>query len=100
MATQSDYGYMLDNSIRSFVSKEEMLTDVDIRGIKDHRPREMMENPNFFALLFQENYKCNNKYPRDRVFDYRFGGQNSRFNRLQKEKELQYQEFRRRVELE
>ena len=100
MATQSDYGYMLDNSIRSFVGKEEMLTDVDIRGIKDHRPREMMENPNFFALLFQENYKCNNKYPRDRVFDYRFGGQNSRFNRLQKEKELQYQEFRRRVVLE
>ena len=100
MATQSDYGYMLDNSIRSFVSKEEMLTDVDIRGIKDHRPREMMENPNSFALLFQENYKCNNKNPRSRVFDYRFGGQNSRFNRLHKEKKLQYQEFRRRVELE
>ena len=100
MATQSDYGYMLDNSIRSFVSKEEMLTDVDIRGIKDHRPREMMENPNSFALLFQENYKCNNKNPRGRVFDYRFGGQNSRFNRLQKEKKLQYQKFRRRVELE
>ena len=30
MATQSDYGEVLDDTIRSFVSKEETLTDVDI----------------------------------------------------------------------
>ena len=100
MATQSSYGQMLDDSIRSFVSKEEMLTDIDIRDIKDYRPRELMENPNSFALLFQENHKHDNKTPWGQAFDYRLGGQNSRFNRLQKEKELQYQEFRRRVELE
>ena len=34
------------------------------------------------------------------MFDYRLEGRNSRFNRLQKEKELQYQEVRRRVEQE
>ena len=59
-----------------------------------------MGNPNSFALLFQENHKHDNKTPWGQAFDYRLGGQNSRFNRLQKEKELQYQEFRRRVELE
>ena len=95
MAVQSDYGQMLDDTIRSFVSKKEKFTDVDIRGIKYHRPRELMENPNSFALLFSENYKHNNKNPRGQVFDYRLRGQNSRFNRLEKEKVLQYQEFRR-----
>ena len=80
MATQSDYGQMLDDTIRSFVSKEETLMDIDIRGIKDHRPRELMENPNSFALLFQENYKHDNKNPRGRVFDYGLGGQKSRSN--------------------
>ena len=30
MTTQNNYGQMLDNTIRSFVSKEETLTDVDI----------------------------------------------------------------------
>ena len=30
MATQSNYGQMLDDSIRIFVSKEEILTDTDI----------------------------------------------------------------------
>ena len=87
-------------SIRSFAGKEETLTDVDIQGIKVHRPRELMVNPNSFVLLFQENYKQDNKNSRGRVFDYRLGGQNSRFNRLKEEKELQYQEFRSRVELE
>ena len=76
------------------------MTDVDIQGIKVHRPRELMVNPNSFVLLFQENYKQDNKNSRGRVFDYRLGGQNSRFNRLKEEKELQYQEFRSRVELE
>ena len=59
-----------------------------------------MVNPNSFVLLFQENYKQDNKNSRGRVFDYRLEGQNSRFNRLKEEKELQYQEFRSRVELE
>ena len=30
MATQNDYGQMLDNTIRSFVSKKETSIDVDI----------------------------------------------------------------------
>ena len=45
-----------------------------------------MENPNSFALLFQDNYKLNNKNPRGRVFDLRLGGENSRLNRLKKRK--------------
>ena len=52
MAVQSDYGQMLDDTMRSFISKTKKFTDVDIRGIKYHRPRELMENPNSFALLF------------------------------------------------
>ena len=55
MATQSDYAEVLDDTIRSFVSKEETLTDVDIQGINVQRPRELMVNLNSFALLFQEN---------------------------------------------
>ena len=55
MATQSDYGEVLDDTIKSFVSKEETLTDVDIQGINVQRPRELMVNLNSFALLFQEN---------------------------------------------
>ena len=88
MATQSDYGEVLDDTIRSFVSKEETLTDVDIQGINVQRPRELMVNLNSFALLFQENQEHDNKNSGGRVFDYRLGGQNSRFNRLQKKKRV------------
>ena len=56
IAMQSDYGQMLNDTVRSFVRKERLLTDVDICGIKDPRPRERMENANTFGWLFQENY--------------------------------------------
>ena len=54
-AARSNYRKILDNTIRSFVSKQERLTDVGICFIKDYRPRALMENPNSFALLFQDN---------------------------------------------
>lgn len=100
MATQNDYGQMFDDTVRSFLSKEGLLTDVDIRGIKDTRQRELMENPNFFASLFQENYKHDYKNPKCRIFDAKLGGLNSRLNRINRKKDLQYLKFRRRVEAE
>ena len=100
MATQNDYGQMFDDTVRSFLSKEGLLTDVDIRGIKDTRQRELMENPNSFASLFQENYKHDYKNPKCRIFDAKLGGLNSRLNRINRKKDLQYLKFRRRVEAE
>ena len=49
IAMQGDYGQMLHDTVRSFVRKEQLLTDVDICGIKDPRPRERMENANHFG---------------------------------------------------
>ena len=100
MATQNDYGQMFDDTVRSFLSKERLLTNVDTREIKDTRPRELMENPNCFASLLQENYKHDNKKPKCRIFDPKLGGLNSRLNRIKRKKDLQYLKFRKRVEAE
>lgn len=87
IAMQSDYGQMLNDTVRSFVRKERLLTDVDICGIKDPRPRERMENANTFGWLFQENYKYDNKNLKGRVFDASLGRINSRLNRIKRGRE-------------
>ena len=62
MVTQSSYGLMLNSAINMFVTKNGRLSgSLDIRGIKDPRPRALMDNPNFAALLFIDYYKHNNK---------------------------------------
>ena len=49
---------MLNDAINKFLSKFGRLSgSVDIRGIKDPRPRALIENLNFVALLFKDYYK-------------------------------------------
>ena len=53
-ANHSSYGDMLRTAMSSFVTKNQKLSSTDIRGQIDPRPRILMENPNAFALLFQD----------------------------------------------
>ena len=70
MANHSSYGNMLRTAMSSFVTKNQKLSRTDIRGQIDPRPRSLMENPNAFALLFQDRYKHDNKNRRARFNNY------------------------------
>ena len=69
-ANRSSYGNMLRIAMSSFVTKNQKLSSTDVRGQIDPRPRDLMENPNVFALLFQDKYKHGNKNPRARFDNY------------------------------
>ena len=69
-ANHSSYGNMLRTAMSSLVTKNQKLSSTDIRGQIDPRPRVLMENPNAFALLFQDKYKHDNKNPRARFNNY------------------------------
>ena len=63
-ANHSSYGSMLRKAISLFVTKNQKPSSTDIRGQIDPRPRVLIENPNVFAVLFQDKYKHDNKNPR------------------------------------
>ena len=69
-ANHSSYGNMLRTAMSSLVTKNQKLSSTEIRGQIDPRPRVLMENPNAFALLFQDKYKHDNKNPRARFNNY------------------------------
>ena len=69
-ANHSSYGNMLRTAMSSLVTKNQKLSSTDIRGQIDPCPRVLMENPNAFALLFQDKYKHDNKNPRARFNNY------------------------------
>ena len=69
-ANHSSHGNMLRTAMSSFVTKNQKLRSKDIRGQIDPRPRVLMEDPNTFALLFQDKYKHDNKNPRARFNNY------------------------------
>ena len=50
VAGQSSYGRMMNAAMRSFVSKDKKLAGTGIRGVKNPRPRILMENLNSYAL--------------------------------------------------
>ena len=52
VAGQSSYGRMMNTAMKTFVTKGQKLMGTDIRGVKDRRPRVLMENPNSYALFF------------------------------------------------
>ena len=66
----SSYDNIIRAAMSSFVTKNQKLSSTDIRGQIDPRPRILMENPNAFALLFQDKYKHDNKNPRARFNNY------------------------------
>ena len=69
-ANHSSYGNILRTAMASFVTKNQKLSSTDIREQIDPRRRVLMENPNAFALLFQDKYKHDNKNPRARFNNY------------------------------
>ena len=69
-ANHSSYGNMLRTAMSSLVTKNQKLSSTDIREQIDPRPSVLMENPNAFALLFQDKYKHDNKNPRARFKNY------------------------------
>ena len=51
VAGQSSYGHMMNTLLKTFVTKDQKLTGSDIRGVKDPRPRVVMENPNSYTFF-------------------------------------------------
>ena len=68
MATQSSYGRMMDGAMKTFVTTEQGLSNVEIRGKNDPKPKIFTENPNSFALFFKDLYKFNNRNPKAKAF--------------------------------
>ena len=63
MANHISDANMLRTAMSSFMTKNQKISSAGIRGQIDPRPRVLMENPNAFALLFQDKYKHKNKNP-------------------------------------
>ena len=57
VANRSSYGRAMDPVMKTFVTKEQELSNVDIRDEYDPKPKVFLENPNSTALLFQDHYK-------------------------------------------
>ena len=47
--------------MRSFVTDDQKLSRVDVRGKNDPRPKTLMQNPHTFGLMFKDHYKYDNK---------------------------------------
>ena len=61
---------MLRTAMSSFVTKSQKLSSTDIRKQVDPCPRVLMENPNAFALYFQDKYRHDSNNPRARFNNY------------------------------
>ena len=64
VANQSSYGRAMDQIMKTFVTREQELSNVDIRGQNNPKPKVILENPNSTALLFQDHYKFGRRNPR------------------------------------
>ena len=68
MATQSSYGRMIDEVMKTFVTREQELNNVEIRGKNDPKPKIFAENPNSFPLFFKDLYRFDNRNPKAKAF--------------------------------
>ena len=101
MATQSSYGLMLNDAINTFVTKDRRLSgSVNVRGIKNPRPRALIENPDSAAQLFKDYYNHDNKNAIAKCLNYNVGRANSKTDKIKKEKEEELMNFRKKVEAE
>ena len=64
MVTQSSYGRRMDWAMKIFATREQELSNVEIRGKNDPQPKIFSENPNSFALFFKDLYKFHNRNPK------------------------------------
>ena len=74
MAAQGQYSKMLQDGINTYVNKHGELTNTALRGIKDPRPKHIMENLNRLNLVLCDYYTFDNRNPMVDVFDARIGG--------------------------
>ena len=68
MVTQSSYGRVIDEVMKTFVTREQELTNVEIRGKNDPKPKIFAENPNSFALFFKDLYRFDNRNSKAKAF--------------------------------
>ena len=55
VANQSSYGRAMDHVMKTFVTREQELSNVEIRGQNDPKPKVFLENPNSTVLVFQSH---------------------------------------------
>ena len=96
MAAQGQYSKMLQDGIITYVNKHGELANTALRGIKNPRPKHIIENWNPLSLVILDYYKFDNCNPMVDVF----GGSNSKFNRFDQERQTQRGRFEKLVELE
>ena len=64
VANQSSYSRAVDHVMKTFVTREQELNNVDIRGQDNDKLKMFLENPHSTALLFQNHYKFDQRNPR------------------------------------
>ena len=70
---------------------------MDIRAIKNPRPKALMENSNSVALLLEDYCKHGNKNPIAKYLSYNIYGVNSKINKIKREKEEELMNFRKKI---
>ena len=54
--------------MKTFVTREQESSNVEIRGKNDPKPKILAENPNLLALFFKDLYKFDNRNPKAKAF--------------------------------
>ena len=70
MMMQSCYGQMIDEAMKTFVTREQELSSVEIRGkmTLNLKSKIFAKNLNLFALFFKGLYKFANRNPKGKAF--------------------------------
>ena len=92
VANQSLYSRAMDHVMKTFVSMEQLLSNMVIRGQNYPKPKVFLENPNSIALLFQVHYIFDQRNPRARKLSTYISGKVGSF--------LESEQFREKVERE
>lgn len=100
MTAEGQYSKLLQDGIDSYVKNMRNWQNTDLRRIKHPKPKHIMENSNLLSLVIRDYYKFGNHNPMADVFDAWLGGNRSKFDRLDYERQMQKERFRKLVELE
>ena len=78
--------------MKTFVTREQELSNLEIRGQDNPKPKVLLENPNSTALLLKDHYKFDQRNPRARELSRYISGKVGTF--------LKIEQFREKVERE
>ena len=78
--------------MKTFVTREQELSNVEIRGQDNPKPKVLLENPNSTALLLKDHYKFDQRNLRARELSRYISGKVGTF--------LKIEQFREKVERE